>query len=289
MGIGMTSVAVIKLGCIGTSPLLDLLLDERADREDLRIRAFSSGPRLDLEAGAELAEAAVAFAPDLILVVSPNAVLPGPKRAREICAASGLPTIALGDAPSRKAFFTKDEAGKQVEAERPDNLGFIIITPDPMLGARRQFLDPSEMALFNGDVIKVLAATGVLRVVQEAIDGVIHALDADTPPELPALVVGPEIALEHEFFANPYAAAKAFAALKIAESVAAVTGRACFAEKDAARYVPMAAGAHEMLRAAASLADSAREIEKAGDTVARAPHAADGSLLAKRALAEAPS
>ncbi|MEN9726995.1 MAG: methylene-5,6,7,8-tetrahydromethanopterin dehydrogenase, partial [Pseudomonadota bacterium] len=27
-------LGVLKLGCIGAAPLLDLLLDERADRED---------------------------------------------------------------------------------------------------------------------------------------------------------------------------------------------------------------------------------------------------------------
>ena len=28
-------LGVVKLGCIGAAPLLDLILDERADREDL--------------------------------------------------------------------------------------------------------------------------------------------------------------------------------------------------------------------------------------------------------------
>ena len=37
------NLGVLKLGCIGASPLIDLLLDERADREDLHVRAFTSG------------------------------------------------------------------------------------------------------------------------------------------------------------------------------------------------------------------------------------------------------
>ena len=36
-------LGVLKLGCIGAAPLLDLLLDERADREDLDVRGFTSG------------------------------------------------------------------------------------------------------------------------------------------------------------------------------------------------------------------------------------------------------
>ena len=40
-------LGVLKLGCIGAAPLLDLLLDERADRDDLETRAVTSGAKLD--------------------------------------------------------------------------------------------------------------------------------------------------------------------------------------------------------------------------------------------------
>ncbi len=40
-------LGLLKLGCIGAAPLLDLLLDERADREDLETRAFTGGAKLD--------------------------------------------------------------------------------------------------------------------------------------------------------------------------------------------------------------------------------------------------
>ncbi|NNM00157.1 MAG: methylenetetrahydromethanopterin dehydrogenase, partial [Gammaproteobacteria bacterium] len=72
-------------------------------------------------------------------------------------------------------------------------------------------------------------------------------------------------------------------------SIAAVTGKACFAEKDPTRYVAMAAAAHEMLRAAADLAGQAREMEKSTDSLARTPHANEGHLLSKTALHEKPS
>jgi methylenetetrahydromethanopterin dehydrogenase len=48
----------------------------------------------------------------------------------------------------------------------------------------------------------------------------------------------------------------------------------------------MVATAHEMMRAAARLADEAREIEKSNDTVQRKPHFKDGSSITKKALME---
>ena len=37
---------------------------------------------------------------------------------------------------------------------------------DAMIGARREFLDPIEMADYNGNLIKVLAGTGAFRKLQ---------------------------------------------------------------------------------------------------------------------------
>jgi methylenetetrahydromethanopterin dehydrogenase len=50
----------------------------------------------------------------------------------------------------------------------------------------------------------------------------------------------------------------------------------------------MAAAAHEIMRQAAVLAESAREMEKCGDTVYRQPHKRDGTLVSKRPLMEKP-
>lgn len=281
-------LAVLKLGCIGAAPLLDFLLDERADRDDLETRAYTSGAKLDPASCEGPTADCLAFAADLVLIVSPNAALPGPARARDALLAAGHTVIAIGDGPSRKAFFKKNDEGKQVMSV-PARLGFFILPADPMIGARREFLDPTEMSLFNSDVIKVLAATGALRLVQRELDRVIAALKAGMPPALPTMTVSHEAAVQAGEFSNPYAAAKAYAALSIAEAVAGVTSRGCFVEQDAAVYVPMVAAGHEMMRAAARLADEAREIEKQADLVLRTPHAASGDARRKQRLGDKPA
>lgn len=281
-------LGVLKLGCIGAAPLLDLLLDERADRDDLETRAFTSGAKLDPAACTGPTTDCIAFGADLVLLVSPNAALPGPSKAREALLAADIPTIAIGDAPSKKAFFKKNEEGKQVK-QVVENLGFMILPSDPMIGARREFLDPSEMALFNADVIKVLAACGVLRAVQNELDRTIDAMKNGAKPVLPQITVSAEMAIAAAEFANPYAAAKAYAALTIAEAVAGVTTRGCFMEQDPAQYITLVSAGHEMMRSAALLADAAREIEKDNDTVLRTPHAASGQARRKTGLGDKPA
>jgi methylenetetrahydromethanopterin dehydrogenase len=149
-----------------------------------------------------------------------------------------------------------------------------------MIGARREFLDPTEMALFNADVIKVLATCGVFRLIQHELDRVIGELKAGKPANLPKINATPEKAIVAGEFSNPYAAAKALAALKVSENVAAVTSKGCFAEQDPAKYITLVA--------AARLADEARELEKSGDSVARTPHASNGERLSKLRLADKP-
>jgi methylenetetrahydromethanopterin dehydrogenase len=281
-------LGVLKLGCIGAAPLLDLILDERADRDDLEVRAFTSGAKLDTDACTGPTETAIAYRPDLILMVSPNAALPGPKESRASIAKAGIPSITVSDGPSKKAFYKKNDEGKQV-VDVPDDQGFLVLASDPMIGARREFLDPSEMALFNADVIKVLASTGVLRLIQNELDRVIGELKAGPTAQMPKLNVTPEKAVIAGEFANPYAAAKALAALKVAETVAAVTSKGCFAEQDPTKYITLVAAGHEMMRAAARLADEARELEKSEDTLVRTPHSSAGARLMKSRLAEKPS
>ena len=281
-------LGVLKLGCIGAAPLLDLLLDERADRDDLETRAFTSGAKLDHAACAGPTADCIAYDADLVLLVSPNAALPGPSKAREALLAAGMATIAIGDAPSKKAFFKNNEEGKPVK-QVVENLGFMILPADAMIGARREFLDPSEMALFNADVIKVLAACGVLRAVQNEVDRVIDGMQRGAKPMLPSLIVSAEMAIAAAEFGNPYAAAKAYAALTIAEAVASVTTRGCFVEPDPARYITLVSAGHEMMRSAALLADAAREIEKNNDSVLRTPHAASGQARRKTGLGDKPA
>ncbi len=264
-------VCFAKLGAIGTAVIAEYLLDERADR-DLSVRVVTSGAKMGEREAEEVAEKVLEFDPDVAIVASPNATLPGPTKLREKVKGAGKPVIVISDLPAKKICDELKEKG----------FGYIIVTADSMIGARREFLDPTEMALYNSEVIKVLSATGALRAVQLAIDSYLSS------GQLPQLVIDAWKAVESGGFSNPYALSKAFAAYTIAERVSAITTKACFVEKEAEKYIPMVAAAHEMMRCAAKLAEEAREIEKAADTVLRTPHARDGRVLEKKKLMEKP-
>ena len=105
----VVKIAILRSGNIGTSPILDLLLDERADR------------------------------PDFCIFISPNPAAPGPARARELLSEEDIPAIIIGDAPGKGKKDEMDEQG----------LGYIIVMADPMIGAKREWLDPTEMAIFK--------------------------------------------------------------------------------------------------------------------------------------------
>lgn len=274
----IVKVGVLKYGCVGTAPLLEYLLDERADREDIKVRVVSSGAKLSPEEVEEVTTKILDFNPDFALTVSPNAALPGPKKAREFLAKKGLPLIVVSDAPAKRIVKELDEGG----------FGYIIVDADPMIGARREFLDPVEMALFNADIIRVLAITGVYRLIVDAVDNVIEAFKREEKPTLPRIVVTRELAVEKAGFQNPYAKVKAMAAYEIAKKVSDLTIEGCFKIQERSLYVPIVAAAHEMLTEAAKLATEAREIEKYGDYLLRIPHAKDGCLLSKLKLAEKP-
>ncbi len=267
-------IGIFKCGNIGTSPLLELLLDELADRKDIKVRTVTTGSKMALEDVEEALPKMLEFNPDLFVVISPNTALPGPAKARETFAASGKPGIVITDAP-----------GKRVKADlEKQGLGYIIITGDPLIGARKEFLDATEMAVFNSNVSKVLAITGVYRIVQQATDSVVFALEAGQPPVLPRLVIDITVIRDNSVLSNPYARAKAMAAYGLAEKVADINGLACFVEKESEKYIPLVTSAHEIAQAAARLAEEAREIEKANDTVMRKPHAKSGKLKSKTKL-----
>ncbi|MBS7288549.1 MAG: F420-dependent methylenetetrahydromethanopterin dehydrogenase [Candidatus Freyarchaeota archaeon] len=272
-------VCIVKLGNIGSAPLLELLLDERADRSDIDVRVISSGAKLNPEQAEDIAEKVFDFKPDLVLVVSPNAALPGPSKIREVMAKAGVPTIVVTDAPGKRAKDDIEGKGQ----------GYIVVNADAMIGARREFLDPVEMAIFNADVIKVLAITGAFTVICREIDKVIEAIKKGVTPELPRIVVDKNVAVEAAGFNNPYAKAKAIAAYEAASKVAELNVEGCFKISDFEKYIPIVAAAHELMRQAALLADEARELEKSGDTVLRMPHKKSGELVSKRKLMEKPS
>ncbi|MEM3737674.1 MAG: F420-dependent methylenetetrahydromethanopterin dehydrogenase [Candidatus Bathyarchaeia archaeon] len=271
-------VGLVKIGNIGSSPLLEALLDERADREDINVRVVSTGAKLDPAQAEEATQKLLEFKPDLLIAASPNATLPGPAKIREIAAKAGVPTIVISDSPSKKAMKQLAEGG----------FGYIIVEADAMIGARREFLDPVEMVLFNTDIMKVLAVTGVFRLLHREIDSVVESLKRGEKPALPQLVVDKEKAAAAAGFQNPYAQAKALAAYEISRRVADLDVEGCFVVQERERYIPIVAAAHEMMRLAARLADEAREIEKNQDTLLRTPHYKDGTLLLKRKLWEKP-
>jgi methylenetetrahydromethanopterin dehydrogenase len=274
----VVKVGVLKTGCIGTLPLLEFLLDERAERKDLDVRVIGSGAKLGLEQCKETAELMIGLKPDMVVLVGPAQTTPGPTEARRLLAAAGVPTIMISDSPAKKLAEETGQPG----------LGYIIVEADSMIGARREFLDPAEMATYNSDVIRVLAATGAFNVVVEAIDKAVASIKAGGKPELPQMVVDGNKAVEAAGYQNPYAKAKASAAYELASRVSKLTTEACFRVQDQQVYVPLAAAAHEMMRAAAKLANEARELEKGGDTVLRKPHFKDGTLGTKRSLMEKP-
>jgi methylenetetrahydromethanopterin dehydrogenase len=187
---------------------------------------------------------------------------------------TGTPIIIISDEPSRKAALQLPEEG----------IGFIVIYGDPMIGAKQQFLDPVEMALFNSDAIRVLAITGAFRIVQTELDKVIGQIKMGEPPKLPQLIINKKVAIANSMLQNPYAQAKAMAAFEAARKVASLTTEGTFKIKDKEQYIPILAGAHELMRQAAILADEAREIEKSNDSVTRTPHYGKGYTKTKKGL-----
>jgi methylenetetrahydromethanopterin dehydrogenase len=267
-------IGIFKCGNIGTSPLLELLLDELADRKDIKVRTVTTGSKMGADDVEEALPKIFELNPDILIVISPNTSLPGPRMAREKISQSGLPGIVISDAPGKRA---KDEIENQ-------GLGYIIITGDPLIGARKQFLDPVEMAIFNSNISKILAVTGVYRIVQQEIDKVIYATESEQKPELPRIILDLKTVRDRSEFTNPYAKAKAIAAYGLAEKVAEINVQACFMEKESEKYIPLVTSAHEIAQAAAKLCDEAREIEKSNDTVMRRPHSKSGKTKLKTKL-----
>jgi len=273
--VGMFKIGFVKLGNIATSMAIDLSLDEIAERTDIEFKIISFGPKMTRKEGEAAAEL-LAWQPHLVVISSPNAATPGPAAARELF--RGTPTIVISDGPSKK------EARDALAAE---GFGYIILPMDPLIGAKREFLDPAEMALFNSDALKVLAACGAIRLVQEELDSAMASI-ASGAPSLPTILATPEKCAERMNFTNPYARAKAVGALYMAQAVAGIDAAACFRLKELPAIALAAAAGHEVMRAAARLADESREMEKANDSVSRRAHARSGELLSKKGLLDKP-
>lgn len=256
------------------SPLFELLLDELADRRDIRIRTVATGSKMTAEDVDEALPKIFEFDPNLLVSISPNPSISGPAKVREKFSASGLPSVIVSDAPAKRI---KAELEKQ-------GIGYVIVTGDPLIGARREFLDPIEMAVFNSNIIKVLAITGVYRIVHQELDKLIYAIKMEMQPVLPRLIIDVKSVRDNSDFKNPYAKAKAMAAYELAEKIAEINIQACFVEKDRDRYIPLVACAHEIAQVAAKLAEEAREIEKYNDTLVRKGHSKNGKPKVKTQL-----
>ena len=273
----MVLIGFIKVGNIATAPMIELLLDERAEREDMEVRVISSGANMGSRQSEEVTRIMVGLKPDLVFVTSPNASTKGPTKARELISASGIPVVVVSDGPK-----------SLIEELQGKGMGCIIVEADSMIGARREFLDPIEMAIFNADTTKVLSVTGVYSLIYQTIDALIERLKSGEKLELPLLNITREKALKASGLSNPYSLAKAGASYEMAKRVSNLTTEACFKEKDWVIYTALCATAHELMRTAALVADEAREIEKYGDNVTRKPHYDDGSHLMKKRLIEKP-
>jgi methylenetetrahydromethanopterin dehydrogenase len=270
----ITKIGIFKCGNIGTSPLIELLLDELADRKDIKVRTVTTGSKMGAEDVEEALPKIFELDPDLMILISPNTALPGPAKVREKISSIGLPGIVLSDSPAKRAKAEMENQG----------LGYMIITGDALIGARKEFLDPIEMAIFNSNISKVLAITGAYRIVQQEIDKVIYSIEDRQKPTLPRLIIDLSAIRDQSDFTNPYAKAKALAAYGLAEKVAEINTQACFMEKDSEKYVYLVTCAHEIAQTAAKLAEEAREIEKYNDTVARKPHSKSGKTKTKTKL-----
>lgn len=276
----MLYLTVVKLGNIGSSPLLDLLFDERADRKNIDVRVFGSGAKMGEAQADEVAQ----FAKDyektqLFLVVSPNATLPGPTRVREILAKTGKPVIVITDAP-----------GKKIQDSLPENVGYLIVTIDPMIGARREFLDPTEMAIFNGYLQVLLAETGALETIRQQVDTVLSKIETgNTNPQVPRMVIKPENSVDALKFSNPYALSKAIAAATLTKNISSVTTNACFAIKDRDMYLKLIESSHQTLVTAVGMAEEARNLQKASNNLYRTPHSKNGKMLSKTVFFDKPT
>ncbi|WP_062396575.1 F420-dependent methylenetetrahydromethanopterin dehydrogenase [Methanogenium cariaci] len=278
----VVKVGVAKLGNIASGVMVELLLDERADREDMQTFMATSGTKLEVEDVERVVSNLIAYKPDFAIVVSPNGVLPGPPvGAREALKEAGIPVVVITDDVTTK---------KEWAALKESDFGYIIQKADSMIGARREFLDPVEMSDYNGNLVKVLTVTGAFRKMQIALDAVIDQVKAGKAGadlELPKIVMTADKAVKGEF-TNDYAYAKARAAYEIAAAVAMVNVKGCFMTKGFENYVPIVASAHEMMRSAMILCEEAREIEKGCDGVVRMPHKKDGTIVSKTTLISKP-
>jgi len=271
-------LGILKLGNIASSVLLEMLLDERADRLDIEVRTISSGAKLQKESINDAYKIFSKLTFDLVVVATPNASLSAPLEIISKLYETKIPLIVLTD-------ILKKETREEFKEK---NIGYLVVKPDAMIGARREFLDPTEMAIFNADLLKVLSIGGALLAVQQEIDKALNLIVSKKEIVIPQIVLTPAKIVKYVGFSNPYAEAEARGALEIAEKVAKINTEGCFKINERSEYISQVATAHEMMQIAAKLAEEAREIEKSLNKVRRQPHSYYGEIQDKRLLKEKP-
>ena len=119
----VVKIGVIKCGNLGTSPVIDLMLDERADRPNISVKSFGSGAKMGPEEIEEVVPKVADLDAAFVIFISPNPAAPGPAKARELLSAMDVPAIIVGDGPGARV---KDEMNEQ-------GLGYILVKGDPMM------------------------------------------------------------------------------------------------------------------------------------------------------------
>jgi methylenetetrahydromethanopterin dehydrogenase len=271
----LIKISIVKAGNIATSTVIDVILDERAHREDIMIRTFGTGSKMHLEYIKEVVETAAAIEPNLLLYVGPNISSKRNIDTANILKELNMPIILIGDAKDLTITEILDSF----------NIGYIILEGDPLLGAKRAILDSTEMVLFNANILKVLSVSGTIRLLQHELNKVITSLK-DSGIHLPKIIVNSDLALQYAGIKNPYAHAKAKAAYEMNILVHKLNYQGCFVLKKKEEYIPCVISAHELAESAAELAQTARNIEKINDSILRDPHDRFGKILKKTSLYE---
>ena len=266
----MVNITFIKLGNITLTTLVDIMLDERASRTDINCKVISSSTKLKETNAQELIDLLEHIPTDLVVAVSPNANLEGPKFLVEKLKGK-YPLIVISDEADKELRASWKEAG----------IGYMIAPFDPMIGAKKDFLDPSEMGIFNGHIISAFSACGVFTFITKQLDSVIENLKNSEEPKLPFKLLSSKAIVTDYPFSNGYSASKAMAALEILKQAGKQNVNGMYVEKDRNVSLIKLAAAHEMVRQASLLADEIRELEKGTNHLVKLPHAKDGKWLHK--------
>ena len=266
----MVKITFVKIGNITLTTLIDIMLDERASRTDIDATVISSSTKMKPEAAERIFPLIDQVETDLMVMISPNANDKGPQSVIDRYKEK-YPLIVVSDGGDKEVR----------EKWKEDGVGYIIVPFDPMIGAKRDFLDATEMCLFNGYIINAFSTCGVFAYINELLDGVIEQLKAGDKPELPTRNMSAIGVVTAYPFSSEYARPKALAALTMLQNSAKLNVNGCFVEKDRQKALIKVAGAHEMVRQAGLLADEVREMEKATNNLIRMPHGKDGKLLHK--------